>query len=277
MRRLIALMKTALLLCALGGCANAVPPEDTPSAADLTMQVLDVGKADCILLATGDFVMLVDTATADTAPTVVTQLGLWGVTDIDLLLLTHNDQDHIGGVPQVLDAFAVKEVVQAAYDEPSDTYALAKAALARHGITPRRLTATETVTHGAATVTLWPAEADADTKDNNWSVMTEITMGDHRLLLAGDAQKARLKTFLSSTAAHAYDVVKLPHHGSWNGKTSDLLDVCGDADYIISTDKDNDAEQKLKDRLTKDGRRVWYTYNGAVTVKIDGENLAVTQ
>lgn|GEM_PF-1274464 len=277
MRRLTAFVMAALLSCVLGGCADPTPPDDTPPATDLTMRVLDVGKADCILLTTGDFVMLVDTATADAAPTVVTQLGLLGVTDIDLLLLTHNDQDHIGGVSQVLDAFTVKEVVQADYDEPSDIYTLATAALARHGITPKRLTAAETLTRGAATVTLWPAEADAGTKDNNRSVMTEIAVGDRRLLLAGDAQKARLKTFLDSAAAHAYDVVKLPHHGSWNGKTGDLLDVCGDADYIISTDKDNDAEPKLKDRLANDGRRVWYTYNGTVTVKIDGKNLAVTQ
>lgn len=277
MRRLTAFVMTALLLCALGGCANETPPDDIPPATELTMRVLDVGKADCILLTTGEFTMLVDTATADAAPAVVTQLGLLGVTDIDLLLLTHNDQDHIGGVPQVLDAFTVKEVVQADYDEPSDIYTLATAALARHGITPKRLTDTLTLTPAGLTVTMHPAEADADTKDNNRSVITTVAFGTHKLLLTGDAQKARLKTFLDSAAAHAYDVVKLPHHGSFNGKTGDLLDVCGDAAYIISTDKDNDAEQKLKDRLAQDGRRVWYTYNGTVTVQSDGKTLTVTQ
>ena len=81
----------------------------------LEIHVLDVGKADSTLIVDRDGAYthstLVDTATAEEASVVVDACRRWAGGIIDLMVLTHPDNDHIGGVEKVISSVFVKEVL----------------------------------------------------------------------------------------------------------------------------------------------------------------------
>ena len=296
MRRLFALLLiAALFLC--GGCTPA--PSDTsdgdasfetsrsettyaPDAAALPngtvrMHALNVGKADCLLLTAGDFHMLIDTGENETEQQMVAQLTAWGVTHIDLLLITHNDKDHVGGAEYLLQQMPVLRIIQADYDSDSNRYARYVAAAAAADVTRERLKSELTLSVGGAVIRLMPAARTAYEQENDYSILTEVTVGDRALLLMGDAEKVRLNEFVNSAAPKIYDLVKLPHHGSWNGATKDFLEAfCGE-EVIISTSAAEVPEKKLTNWLESNERQVYYTYNGTVTVLTNGKTLTVTQ
>ncbi|MBP3389341.1 MAG: MBL fold metallo-hydrolase [Clostridia bacterium] len=285
MRRWVILLSFVLLLCT--GCATDPPdisaPESVPASENTLPQgtvrlcAFNVGKADCLLLTAGDHHLLIDTGENETDAQVVQWLKKRGVSHIDLLLLTHNDKDHIGGAETILQQFSVGRIVQADYDEESNRYQRYVAAANAAGLSRERLTKETIFSVGGAVIRLIPAAGTGYDSDNDYSILTEVTVGARRLLLTGDAEKNRLAEFLDTQPAGRYDVIKLPHHGSWNGSTKKFLKAFCGSDVIISTSLEQEPEEKLTNWLTNNDRKAWYTYNGTVTVETDGTSLTITQ
>ena len=71
---------------------------------------IDVGQADCALLKLGDCDILIDGGNVADGTDVVSYLRNQNVDDIELMICTHADEDHVGGLTEVLNAFAVEEV-----------------------------------------------------------------------------------------------------------------------------------------------------------------------
>ena len=99
-RRALWLIPLALFLAA---CARKPRPPQ-----DITVTFFDVGQADAALIRTPEN----ETIVVDTGRNGQTAglLRRQGVTEIDLLILSHAHQDHIGGLGAILDSFPVKEI-----------------------------------------------------------------------------------------------------------------------------------------------------------------------
>ncbi|MCR5330008.1 MAG: MBL fold metallo-hydrolase, partial [Lachnospiraceae bacterium] len=69
-----------------------------------------VGKADAILISSGDANILVDAGEEADAEYILAKLKEKGISRLDLLLVTHFDKDHAGGVPQILENIAVDRI-----------------------------------------------------------------------------------------------------------------------------------------------------------------------
>ena len=106
MKRIVAgLLTLALLVGGLAGCAREPAPEGT-----LTVTVLDVGKADCILIQeSAGGAMLIDTGTRESASAILEFLRARGIDTLETLLLTHMDKDHIGGAAAILQAVKAEQ------------------------------------------------------------------------------------------------------------------------------------------------------------------------
>ena len=289
-KRLTAGLAAFCLLVFLAGCADpggesAVSDESAPGAPAsaalpegmVRLCALNVGKADCLLLTAGRFHMLVDTGESQTAAQVTAWLTAQGVGRIHLLVLTHNDKDHIGGAAQLLRSLPVDRVIQADYDEESAAYFRYIQEAQACGLVPERLTEPLTLNEGGASIRLLPGARNDYTDDNDFSIMTEVTAGSRSLLLTGDADKERLREYLDTAAPRAFDVVKLPHHGDWNGATKAFLETFCGGQTIISTSAEEEPAKKLRAWLEDNKRKVWYTYDGTVTVLTDGTDLTITQ
>ena len=171
----------------------------------------DVGQGDAVLLRSAGVVALVDTG-PDPAP-LGACLDRVGVSHIDLLVLTHSDLDHIGGVEAV--AGRVGTVLHGPDDAPGRA---AVAALTTGGAEAVEASAGMSGSLGEATWrVLWPRPGSrAFAVGNDSSVVLDVRGGPiPPILLLGDLAASPQQALAASGALHPpYAVVKVAHHGS---------------------------------------------------------------
>lgn len=183
-----------------------------------SVTVLDVGQADAILIRQGGAVALVDCGLDER---VVSALVRNNVHHIDAVFVTHWDEDHWGGLPDVLDQFSVGAIVVAA-----DALDGAPAeVLNRPGVTYRQVACGDTVDIGAfRTRVMWPFDT-VDGEGNEDSLVLLLSYAQEgkslRVLLTGDAELDQEREFLQEVGD--IDVLKLGHHGSKVSVDTDLL------------------------------------------------------
>ena len=183
-----------------------------------SVTVLDVGQADAILIRQGGTVALVDCGLDER---VVSALVRNNVHHIDAVFVTHWDEDHWGGLPDVLHQFSVGTIVVAA-----DALDGAPAeVLNRPGVTYRQVACGDTVDIGAfRTRVVWPFDT-VDGEGNEDSLVLLLSYAQEgkslRVLLTGDAELDQEREFVQEVGD--IDVLKLGHHGSKVSVDTDLL------------------------------------------------------
>ena len=206
------------LLCLM--LAAGVPYVYWDRCAPPSVTVLDVGQADAILFRQGGAVALVDCGLDER---VVSALVRNTVHHIDAVFVTHWDEDHWGGLPDVLDQFSVGTVVVAA-----DALDGAPAeVLNRPGVTYRQVARGDTVDIGAfRTRVMWPFDT-VDGEGNEDSLVLLLSYAQEgkslRVLLTGDAELDQEREFVQEVGD--IDVLKLGHHGSKVSVDADLLET----------------------------------------------------
>jgi competence protein ComEC len=285
-RRRLALA-VAPLLC-LPMVVGMFLPGRPPAATELTF--LDVGQGDCCLARFPDGgTMLVDGGGSpfsefDVGERVVAPaLRARGVGRIDLVVLTHAHEDHVGGLPAILRDVRVGRVLDAAGPVDAKSYetfrALARAqgipvTTARRGMRialgPRRAAMLE-VLHPAE-----PLLAGTNSDPNNNSVVLRLTCGGTRVLLTGDAEAAAEEA-MQRLDLRA-DVLKVGHHGSRTSTGDALLAAVRPRLAVISCGRRNSfghpAAATLS-RLERRGVSLFRTdQDGAVVVAVEGRHLA---
>lgn len=204
------------LLCLM--LAAVVPYVYWDRFAPPSVTVLDVGQADAILVRQGGTVALVDCGLDER---VVSALVRNNVHHIDAVFVTHWDEDHWGGLPDVLDQFSVGTIVVAA-----DALDGAPAeVLNRPGVTYRQVACGDTVDIGAfRTRVMWPFDT-VDGEGNEDSLVLLLSYAQEgkslRVLLTGDAELDQEREFVREVGD--IDVLKLGHHGSKVSVDTDLL------------------------------------------------------
>ena len=211
------LMAVGLLCLAL---AAVVPYVYWDRFAPPSVTILDVGQADAILIRQGGAVALVDCGLDER---VVTALVRNNVHHIDAVFVTHWDEDHWGGLPDVLEQFSVGTIAVAANtleDAPAEV-------LNRSGVEYRQVRRGDTVDIGAFCArVMWPFES-VDGEGNEDSLVLLLSYAQEgkslRMLLTGDAELDQEREFAQEVGD--IDVLKLGHHGSKVSVDGELLDV----------------------------------------------------
>lgn len=176
-----------------------------------TVLACDVGQGDAVLIRSADAVALIDTGPEPDA--LETCLARTGIDRIDLLVITHFDQDHAGG------AAALHGRVGTVLHGPVDPAgARVVRELESHGARAIQAHAGMTGRLGQADWrVLWPVEdSRAFGVGNDASVVLDIRGGDvPATLLLGDLSAAPQRALAASgLLASPYAVVKVAHHGS---------------------------------------------------------------
>ena len=206
------------LLCLM--LAAGVPYVYWDRCAPPSVTVLDVGQADAILVRQGSAVALVDCGLDDR---VVSALVRNNVHHIDAVFVTHWDEDHWGGLPDVLDRFSVGTIAVAADaldGAPTEV-------LNRPGVTYRQVARGDTVDIGAFRArVMWPFDT-VDGEGNEDSLVLLLSYAQEgkslRVLLTGDAELDQEREFVQEVGD--IDVLKLGHHGSKVSVDTDLLET----------------------------------------------------
>lgn len=182
--------------------------------------VLDVGQADAILIRQGGTVALVDCGLDER---VVSALVRNNVHHIDAVFVTHWDEDHWGGLPDVLDQFSVGTIAVAAdalEDAPAEV-------LNRPGVTYRQVARGDAIDLGAFRArVMWPFDTvDGEGNEDSLVLLLSYAQGGQslRMLLTGDAELDQEREFVQEVGD--IDVLKLGHHGSKVSVDLDLLET----------------------------------------------------
>ncbi len=236
------------------------PPPDTVVVA------CDVGQGDALVLPTGPGAGVLVDAGPDVAA-VDRCLEELGIERLPLVLLSHLDADHVGGLAGALDGREVGTVATGALSPADDRVPAVDALIRRAGAERTLLLPGETRQEDAVALEVLapePARATAAAEANDLSMVVRATVRGVRILLTGDlgaAAEARLRT--SGVDLRA-DVLKVPHHGSADADPG-FLTVTGARVALISVGADNTyghPTRSLLEILEGAGMRVHRTDRG---------------
>jgi competence protein ComEC len=256
------------------------------STAAFQVDYIDVGQGDAIYLHASDGTdILIDGGPRSAGPTVVAHLQDAGVDDIEVMVLTHPDADHEGGLIDVLrSAIPVESWISNGQHDDTLTYqALITETMAR-GLTPTPAVAGQSYRWGDVQALVLNPQPVLDPDQNDNSVTLLVVYGDVRFLFTGDittdAEQVLLETGTASLRlALPAEVLKVAHHGSRNSSSADFLEAVNPEVAIISVGGGNPyghpAPETL-DRLAAAGANVYRTDKyGTITVISDGQSYEV--
>ncbi|MGN0479257.1 MAG: ComEC/Rec2 family competence protein [Hominenteromicrobium sp.] len=248
-----------------------MPFAQTVQENDLLVHVLDVGKAEAILIESPQASVLVDCGTAAEAETVVRYLDARGIENLDAVWISHPDSDHIGGLSAVLQAVSAECIVET----PVLESALAKA----EADACRTVQAEpgQSFRYGNFTMeVLAPLDAYADT--NDCSIVFRLIYGDFSMLFCGDIGERAERDLLESGAGLSSDVLKVAHHGSASSTSAEFLEAVGPEYAVISAgeDRNNLPRNAVLKRLDDQNVRVFRTdRDGTVVFSTDGSRIQI--
>ena len=179
---------------------------------------LEVGHGDATLVRSGPTHWLIDAGPRTTRfdagrRIVLPALRAWGVDRLEVLVVTHADRDHLGGVAAVLERVPVGEVWlgRATLDDPA-LLRVRRVAAAR-GVPLRVVSRGDRASVGSWTArVLWPPEGSLPSHRNDAGVVLRIEGSEGCVLLPADVSQAVEAKILGSLRPCA--VLKLGHHGS---------------------------------------------------------------
>lgn len=272
-----------------GEASEAVAEEPAQSGEEqstekdlLQVEVLKVGKADAIVLMCGGQTMVIDCGEEEDGQEVLDYLEAQGEDKIDVLLITHFDKDHVGGAETVVEGIAIDRVLLPAYEGTSKKYKNFIKALEEAGITPDKVEDVQTLQLESASVTVEPPASyempDSEEEyDNNFSLITTVVFGSNRLVFTGDIEEERIEEWLASGTVQPCDVLKIPHHGSYNEELVKMVAVMKPSYAIICDSEKNPAEGKTVSMLEEIGAKCLQTKNGDISIVCDGESIEADQ
>jgi competence protein ComEC len=208
---------------------------------------------------------------------------LWsrGVKRIDVLVLSHAHEDHLGGLPAIVDNFQVGEFwhgVNASVPE----YLTLLEQVRQRGIPARLLAAGDVRVRGEATVqVLWPPRQHQPSRapSNDDSLVLRIAYGTASMLLPGDISRKVEAELLASSAPLESQVLKVSHHGSKSASGPEFIARVSPRLAVVSADYGglgNLPSPETIANLRAAGAQVFRTdLDGAITVELNGASLAV--
>ncbi|HEY0365033.1 MAG TPA: DNA internalization-related competence protein ComEC/Rec2, partial [Pyrinomonadaceae bacterium] len=251
----------------------------------LRVDFLDVGQGDAALITMPDgTTLLIDAGgnTIDSArrigETVVSEYLWWrGLSQIDYVLATHADADHIDGLNDVVKNFTVRSALIARRPADDPEFAKFSKTLAQTNTHAETIEAGDVIYFGDVAVSvLWPL-ASGESSTNNDSIVLRIQYGERSIVLTGDIEQAAERALVTSQQQLHADVIKVPHHGSKTSSTEDFVAATKPQFAIISVGRHSrfgHPHKDVVDRWESNGATVLTTGNcGTITITTDGHNL----
>lgn len=258
------------------------------------MTVLDIGQGDAILLeGSRGARMLID---GGPDPDLLLSrldehIPAWD-RRLDLLVLSHPHEDHVGGMALLLSRYRVGAIAETGMigNGPGD-HAF-RAELGQLGVGTVLLAAGDSVQlDNAALDVLWPRRGEVPLHPsndgsavNNVSIVFDVRLAHRRMLLTGDIQEdidpQLLAAGIGQPGEPPVDVLKVAHHGSRTATTTALLSALHPSVALISAGLGNPyghPSPDTIDRLEAMGAQVLRTdLDGNLTVTSDGSDLHVS-
>ena len=257
---------------------TGAPSATAQTSANVTIKFIDVGQGEAILIALPEKTMLIDAGPTGSAPKIEQVLQELGRNKIDYLVATHPDEDHIGGMADVISSTQIGTIYAPNKTNNTATYRKFLTAIQNNNL---QITLAEAGTIIDQTDSykleiLWPTKNANFSDTNDYSIILKLTVGTKTFLFTGDAPTSAI---LQANPGYI-DVLKLSHHGSRTGTNEQLIRRLSPTYAVLSYAVDNSyghPMQSVLNALHKHSVEVWGTgANGTITITCDGTNIDIS-
>lgn len=214
-------------------------------------------------------------------------LERWGIRRLDVVAITHSDEDHLGGLPTLLREVSVGRVVH--NGRPADTklYDETRRLLDRKGVPqqPVHRGGTIAVDPAVGIQVLSPPQRPSRRGiegKNNTSVVLRLGYGSVDLLFPGDIEAAAEQDLVRTYGRQLESrVVKIPHHGSTTSSTPNFVRAVSGGEKssyaVVSVGQGEQYDMPSEEVLSRWERRGMNVHStarsGAVWMRTDGEEV----
>ena len=257
---------------------TGAPSTTAQTSANVTIKFIDVGQGEAILIALPEKTVLIDAGPTGSAPKIAQVLQELGRNKIDYLVATHPDEDHIGGMADVISNTQIGTIYAPNKTNNTATYRKFLTAIQNNNL---QITLAEAGTIIDQTddyklEILWPKKDANFPETNDYSIIIKLTVDNKTFLFTGDAPT---NAILNSNPGHI-DVLKVSHHGSRTGTTEVLIHKLSPTYAVLSYAVDNSyghPMQSVLNALHKHSVEVWGTgANGTITITCDGTTIDIS-
>ena len=223
------------LLCLLTGLIAAVGLQQADMRrGSFSLAALDVGQGQCVCVSCGDFSAVIDCGGSGdySGGQAAAWLDRHGAEQIDALILTHYDRDHMDGVPGLLARIPAAELwlPEVPFD-PENRAAVEAAALAC-GARLRYVTEDQLLRLPGGQLQLFAPVSDRN--DNAACVCVLYSAGEYDMLITGDLDSAGEHALLARHALPPVELYVAGHHGSARSSSEALLEAIRPETVFVS-------------------------------------------
>ena len=264
-----AIVWTTLPVLVLFLCVHPVPKNIT------TITTINVGHGTCHVIQHEAHTIMIDSGSRNNLDVgnrvVVPKLRSLRVKQIDTIIITHSDLDHLAGLIDIFSNYKVQKLVVAPQATQNPTSPLQKIFDEAIHKKIKIVAGTSGWTERFGKLKLSILSPNKHTKhisSNASSIVTTIQTNGRTLLFTGDIDEERI-TQLSQKNLQNIDVIELPHHGQWSHESQKLINTLLPKAVIQSTNTTRHSKDRWK--IPHETARFVTSVDGDITTKITAD------
>ncbi|MFD2043407.1 ComEC/Rec2 family competence protein [Ornithinibacillus salinisoli] len=271
LKRFITLLCTILILT---GMSNPVQKPD-----ELIVHFINVGQGDSILIQTpNESNILIDGGPPKSGKKVVKYLEEHGVKEIDLMIATHPDKDHVGGLPHVMKSIETNKIIDSGKMHVTQTYARYLNQIRKEKI-PIKVAEEDEKIKIDPLVDITVINAYGKGKNNNEaSIALKLSYQEIDFLLLSDIEQEQEKRLIEQYDLKA-EIIKVAHHGSKTSSSLEFLKEVNPKVAILTYSKGNNfghPVNRVIENLYDIKAQIYSTaVFGDLVIRTEGENFFI--
>ena len=254
-------------------------------SSELNIFFFNVGQAESILISSDNYNMLIDCGNNSDGKYISEFLKSQGIKELNYLIGTHIDEDHIGGMQEVLSNIQVQTLYMpySTY-EGKQFYTQLQSYIENKNVNRQQIEKSKETKYklGQAEwkcLSVDNSNPSDKNKFNDTSIVIELEFGNTKYLFTGDISE---KLDSNIEGLEKVDVLKVAHHGAKGTTSTEFLQKVNPTYAIISAGNNknyNHPDETIIQRLIDEGvkqENIYITKNqGTIWLKSDGEKITI--
>ena len=168
------------------------------------------------------------------------------IKQIDYLIISHFDSDHVGGLFTIMEKYRIKQIIISKQVESSDNFKEFMDIIKKKKIKVSIITKgnKKIIEKDVSMLFLWPSnKLITENGLNNNSIVCKLIYGSTSILFTGDieaiAERRIIEEYKDNLQVLNSTILKVAHHGSKTSSTQEFIEAVGPKIVMIGVGKDN--------------------------------------